>query len=80
MAPRDTRTGAVLESMVLPALTMSGYTFRKQVNIGLRPSDKRYVIDVLAKDGQDQTYLISLKWQQVSGTAWLKWSYNPPPK
>ena len=34
MAPRDTRTGAVLESMVLPALTMGGYTFRKQVNIG----------------------------------------------
>ncbi len=69
MAPRDTRTGAVLESMVLPALMMGGYTFRKQVNIGLRPSGKRQVIDVLAKDGQDKAYLISLKWQQVSGTA-----------
>ena len=69
MAPRDTRTGAVLESMVLPALTMGGYTYCKQANVGLRPGGRRHVIDVLAKDEEDRAYLISLKWQQVSGTA-----------
>ena len=34
---RDTRTGGVLEAMVLPALTRGGYTYKTQVNIGKRP-------------------------------------------
>jgi hypothetical protein len=44
--PRNTKTGGVLEAMVLPALARG----------------------VLAQQGNIQ-YLISLKWQQSSGTA-----------
>ena len=69
MAPRNTSTGYVLEQMVLPALGMGGYSYQKQVRIGERPGGRRHVVDVLATDRQGRKYLISLKWQQVSGTA-----------
>ncbi len=65
---RDTRTGEVLERMVLPALDGGGYTYRLGVNIGKRLGQGRHVLDVLVRKG-DQSYLVSLKWQQVSGTA-----------
>ena len=68
MAPGNTTTGAVLEQMVLPALDRGGFTYRKQARIGLRPGGRRHVVDVLATDGEGRNYLISLKWQQVSGT------------
>ena len=65
---RDTRTGEVLERMVLPALENGGYQQRTAVNIGRRLGLGRHKLDVLAqKDGQK--FLVSLKWQQVSGTA-----------
>jgi len=68
MAPRDTSTGAVLEEMILPALKRGGYAFQTQVNIGNRLGGGRHVVDVVAeKDGKK--FLISLKWQQVAGTA-----------
>jgi hypothetical protein len=69
MAPRNTATGMVLENMVLPALGMGSYTCRKQVRVGTRPGGRRHIIDVLATDSAGKQYLISLKWQQVSGTA-----------
>jgi len=69
MPPRDTRTGAVLESIVLPALTQGGYTFKKQVIIGARPGGRNHKIDVLAEDKAGRSYLVSMKWQQVGGTA-----------
>ena len=69
MNPRDTRTGAVLEQMVLPALTRGGYTHEKQVNIGARPGGRKDIVDVLATDNGGHKYLVSLKWQQVAGTA-----------
>jgi hypothetical protein len=66
--PGNTRTGGVLEAMVLPALDRGGYTFRAQVSIGDRLGCGRHVVDAIAeKDGQQ--ILISVKWQQVSGTA-----------
>ena len=68
MTPRNTRTGGVLEAMVLPALDQGGYAYKVQVNIGKRLGLGRHFIDVLAeKNGK--TILISMKWQQVSGTA-----------
>lgn len=69
MVPRNTSTGIVLEQMVLPALTMGGYSYQKQVRIGERPGGRRHVVDILATDSQGRNYLISLKWQQTSGTA-----------
>jgi hypothetical protein len=69
MNPRKTTTGAVLENMVLPALKNGGYSYQKQVLIGKRPHGNKHLIDVLAEDSQGKKYLISLKWQQSSGTA-----------
>ena len=63
-----TTTGAVLEAMVLPALTHGGYASQTQVHVGSRLGGGRQLIDVVAIRGED-AFLISLKWQQVSGTA-----------
>ncbi len=68
MAPRNTRTGGVLEQMVLPALDQGGYAYRVQVKIGQRLGCGQHFVDVVAeKNGR--LILISMKWQQVSGTA-----------
>ena len=75
-AARNTRTGSVLEAMVLPALTNGGYHYQTQVRIGERPNGRRHYLDVLANDDDDNEYLISLKWQQVSGTAEQKVPYE----
>ncbi len=55
--------------MVLPALGKGGYTCKTQVNIGDRFGGGRHLVDITATDRDDNTFLISLKWQQVSGTA-----------
>ncbi|MGH7933045.1 MAG: PD-(D/E)XK nuclease superfamily protein [Candidatus Binataceae bacterium] len=68
MSPRDTSTGRVLEAMVLPALCRSGYSYDLQQNIGDRLGGGRHYVDVVARK-LDQRFLVSLKWQQVSGTA-----------
>ena len=62
--------------MVLPALSNGGYRYQTQVLIGERPNGRRHFLDVLAKDENDSKYLISLKWQQVSGTAEQKVPYE----
>jgi hypothetical protein len=75
MTPRDTRTGGVLEEMILPALKRGGYAYGTQVRVGTRFNGGRHVIDALAeKDGR--RILISLKWQQVGGTAEQKVPYE----
>ena len=68
MARGSTGTGAVLEQMVLPALGRGGYLYRTGVDIGRRLGLGRHIADVVAEAGTNR-YLISLKWQQVSGTA-----------
>lgn len=69
MSPRNTRTGTVLEQMVLPALKGGGYSCCTQVAIGPRFGGGRHVVDVVAKNRDGQAHLVSLKWQQSSGTA-----------
>jgi len=69
MPSRNTRTGSVLEEMVLPALARGGYQFQTQVHIGERLGGGKHYVDVLARDRNATTFLISVKWQQVSGTA-----------
>ena len=59
MVPRDTRTGTVLEQMILPALNKGGYIYKTQVNIGRRPGGKKHVVDVIAERNKDKI-LISL--------------------
>ncbi len=61
-------TGRVLEQMILPTLERAGYGCATGVTVGLRLGTGRHVVDVVAeRDGL--RYLISLKWQQVAGTA-----------
>jgi len=68
MVPGNTTSGLVLESMILPALKKGGYSHDVQVNIGTRIGGTKHYVDTVAeKDGHK--FLISLKWQQVSGTA-----------
>jgi hypothetical protein len=68
VTPRNTNTGGVLEAMVLPALTRGGYTYDKQVRIGTRCGGGVHKVDAVAKKSGDKV-LVSLKWQQTSGTA-----------
>ena len=73
--PRNTRTGAVLEQMVLPALDMGGYVVKRQVRLTERLGGGRHYGDIVAsKDGE--RIVISLKWQQSSGTAEQKVPYE----
>src|SRR5436309_13540047 len=70
--PRDTRTGGVLEGMIVPALDNGGYGCKRQVVIGERLGGRDHKVDVLVSGESDVEIPISLKWQQTSGTAELK--------
>lgn len=76
MSPRDTRTGGVLETMILPALDRGGYHHAQQVDVGIRLGGSRHKIDVLALAPDGKQILVSLKWQQTSGTAEQKVPYE----
>jgi hypothetical protein len=65
---RDTSTGGVLEAMVLPALRRGEYQFRTQVRVGLRPGGRPHKVDAVATR-EERSWLVSMKWQQVGGTA-----------
>jgi hypothetical protein len=67
--PRDTTTGRVLEEMALSGLTKGGYTYRKQVVIGQRPGGGKHKVDLLVNAPDAEQIPVSMKWQQVSGTA-----------
>ncbi len=69
LSRRDTRTGAVMEQMLLPALERGGYEYFRQVEIGERLGGGKHIADLVAYDEAGRSYLISLKWQQTSGTA-----------
>ena len=73
---RDTTTGAVLEQMVLPALERGGYEYYRQVDIGSRLGGGRHVVDLVVYNALGRGYLVSLKWQQTSGTAEQKVPYE----
>lgn len=53
----------------MPALEAGGYSYETHVNIGTRLGGGRHIVDVTAKKGNEKRILVSLKWQQVSGTA-----------
>jgi len=65
---RDTRTGGVFEAMVLPALERGGYAYKTQVVVGKRLGGSKHKVDAVAEKGGERI-IISLKWQQVGGTA-----------
>ena len=65
---RNTSTGGVLEAMIIPSLRMGGYSCQMQTLIGCRPGGRAHKVDAIAEKNGAQI-LISLKWQQVNGTA-----------
>lgn len=69
MSPRNTRTGGVLERMVLPALDQGGYTYKTQVEVGQRLGTGLHLVDAVVQKADARPFLVSVKWQQVSGTA-----------
>ena len=68
MSPGNTQTGGVLERMVLPALDHGGYTHKVQVEVGERLGCGRHFVDAVVSK-ESRQFLVSVKWQQVSGTA-----------
>lgn len=66
---RDTKTGDVLEQMMITALQRGGYDLKSQVHVGARPGGRKHKIDLVATRAPGKAILISLKWQQTSGTA-----------
>ena len=54
--------------MILPALKRGAYTYLTQQQIGERFGGGKHFVDVVAEK-EGKKYLVSLKWQQVSGTA-----------
>jgi hypothetical protein len=62
--------------MVLPALERGGYEYFRQVDIGERLGGGKHIVDLVAYDAAGHGYLISLKWQQTSGTAEQKVPYE----
>ncbi len=50
MSPgRNTRTGGVLERMILPALDQGGYQYQVQVDVGRRLGSGHHFVDVMAE-------------------------------
>jgi hypothetical protein len=75
-AKKGTTTGAVMEAMVLPALEQGGYEYFRQVDIGERLGGGKHIVDLVAYNPEGRGYLLSLKWQQTSGTAEQKVPYE----
>ncbi|HEU0072516.1 MAG TPA: PD-(D/E)XK nuclease superfamily protein [Dehalococcoidia bacterium] len=75
-AKKGTTTGAVMEAMVLPALEQGGYEYFRQVVIGERLGGGKHIVDLVAYNAEGRGYLVSMKWQQTSGTAEQKVPYE----
>lgn len=59
MSPGNTRTGGVLERMVLPALDQGGYKYNTQVRVGERLGCGSHCVDaIVEKDGRQ--FLVSV--------------------
>lgn len=72
---RHTDTGEVLEKMVLPALRRGGYSYSRHTSVGKRPGGTTHYVDLVVSK-KNQPILVSMKWQQVTGTAEQKIAYE----
>lgn len=72
---RNTTTGKGFEQLIAKQLTEAGYAVESQVQVGTRPNSGRHYIDLVVKKDQ-HSFLVSLKWQQSSGTAEQKIPYE----
>jgi len=69
MRSRNTTSGAGLEDTILPVLLRNGYQVATQQIIGTTLGGGRHRIDALVTTPLAIKVLVSVKWQQVSGTA-----------
>jgi hypothetical protein len=76
MSPRDTGTGRVLEQMVIPSFQRGGYNYQTHINVGEHPGGGQHIIDYVVSNQNCELILISMKWQQVGGTAEQKIPYE----
>ena len=67
-----TRTGTGQELMIESLLEFNHYNYQKQVFIGKQLFNNRYKADFVI----DRSIIVSLKWQQVAGTAEQKVIYE----
>jgi hypothetical protein len=49
--------------MALSALTKGGYSYRKQVVVGLRPGGRKHRVDLLVEGSAGVQIPVSMKWQ-----------------
>lgn len=75
MSTGSTGTGWVLEQMVVPSLLRGGYLHETQATVGQRLGGGRHKVDLVASR-EGRRVLVSLKWQQVGGTAEQKVPYE----
>jgi hypothetical protein len=66
---RGTRSGSTLEAAIKAALQNNGFGVEEQKFIGIRPDGGRHKVDLAVTRPNKTKFLISLKWQQVPGTA-----------
>ena len=72
---RKTTTGLVFEQSVALALQHGGFHTMFQHHVGTRLGGGKHMVDIVATKGS-QKILVSLKWQQTSGTAEQKVPYE----
>lgn len=72
---RKTTTGLVFEQSVALALQHGGFHTMFQQHVGARLGGGKHMVDIVATKGT-QKILVSLKWQQTSGTAEQKVPYE----
>lgn len=61
--------GLNVEAMIVSSLMRAGYVARPHVCIGERLGGGKHIVDVIAEDCQRRRALVSIKWQEVTGTA-----------
>lgn len=76
MPGRRSSTGRTFEDLLRPVLANNGYVSQFRTRVGTTPNGRSHIADVLvtAADGTD--FLVSVKWQQTSGTAEEKVPYE----
>lgn len=63
------KTGKDFEYLCEHLLSTAGYDVTEQVNIGLRPTGGAHNVDLLISANDEVRHIISLKYQDVEGTA-----------
>ena len=74
---RTDKTGKDFENFCEHLLSLAGHNVEEQVNIGLRPTGGAHNTDLIIKNYQyDTDVIVSLKYQDVAGTAEEKIPYE----